>query len=141
MKDSIKFRLVGIPMMLVMCAVFGLAAMLLWNLLMPQIFALPSISFLQAVGLLILARLLFGGMGAGLLQHAGHHHAGHWGAKDKLREKWMKMSEDERVEFIKKEKDFFKSQKCNRCFSHFREHFGDEREMEQREERKESRNE
>jgi hypothetical protein len=109
MKDYIKFRFTGILTMLVTCAIFAVAAMLLWNALLPEIFALPQISYLQAAGILILARLLFGGIG-------GDMHGGGRGARrgrhpfhhgNKLREKWMNMSEEERREFMEKEKDFF----------------------------------
>jgi hypothetical protein len=116
MKNNIKFRFAGIGIMLVICAVFGAAVMFLWNALMPQIFGFPQISYLQAAGLLILARILFGGIGSG-----GWDHATHWGARgythgNKLREKWMNMSEDERKEFIKKE----------RGFAHWRDFYGND---------------
>jgi hypothetical protein len=113
MKNTIKFCFMGILTMLVTCAVFAVAVMLLWNALLPQIFALPQISYLQAAGLLILARLLFGGIGddlhgrgrgAGRGRHPFHH-------GNKLHEKWMNMSEEERKEFMEKEKDFFKYHK------------------------------
>jgi len=127
MKNMIKFRFAGIGIMLVTCAVFGVAVMLLWNALMPQIFALPQISYLQAAGLLILARILFGGIGDDRRYHAGHRGArrdGHlFDYGNKIREKWMNMSEEERKEFIEKEKDFFK---FNQRFSHFRELFDDD---------------
>lgn len=42
---------------------FGYVVMLLWNWLMPAIFGLGVISFWQAVGIVILAKLLFGGFG------------------------------------------------------------------------------
>jgi hypothetical protein len=118
MRNSIKFRFAGIFMILAMCAVFGLAAMLLWNVLMPPIFALPQISYLQAVGLLVLARLLFGGIGGGGWRH--HHHGGH-GARDKLREKLLNSHLHDR----------------------FHEHFGDEETRPHREnsEKKETNNE
>jgi hypothetical protein len=45
---------------------FGSAVWQLWNLLMPHLFGLPSIGFWQAVGLMALSWLLFGGWrGAG----------------------------------------------------------------------------
>jgi hypothetical protein len=122
MKDIVKFRFTGILIMLASAAVFGAAVMLLWNALLPQLFpAFPQISYLQAVGLLVLTRLLFGGIG-------GWNHGGRKALRDghmfqhgnKLREKWMNMSEEERKEFIEKEKDFFK----NRA-SHFQDFFGD----------------
>jgi hypothetical protein len=40
--------------------VFSFVAMWLWNHLMPAIFGLHAISFWQALGLLVLSRLLFG---------------------------------------------------------------------------------
>ena len=39
----------------------GVVTMLLWNWLMPAIFGLHSIDFLQALGILFLSKLLFGG--------------------------------------------------------------------------------
>ena len=122
MKRNLQFRFAGIGIMLATCAVFGAAVMLLWNALLPQLFGLPPINYLQAAGLLLLARLLFGGFGHGGLRGAGgdgrlFHHG------NKFREKWMNMSADERKDFIEKEKDFFKSY---RGFSHFHEFFGDE---------------
>jgi len=102
--------------MLATIAVFGAVVMLLWNALMPQIFALPTLNYWQAAGLMLLARILFGG----LVDMAGH--GGRRGKGDghlfnhgnKLREKWMNMSEEERKEFMEKEKDFFN---FNRGFS------------------------
>jgi hypothetical protein len=133
MKNIIKFRFAGIGIMLAACAVFGAVVMLLWNALMPQIFAFPQISYLQAAGLLILARLLFGGTGPSVARGnwaaRGDGHLFHHG--NKLREKWMNMSADERKEFIEKEKDFFK---FNRRFSHFHEFFDDERKKDDRNE-------
>ena len=126
MKETIKFRFAGIGIMLATCAVFGVAVMLLWNALMPQIFAFPRINYLQAAGLLILARLLFGGIGGDRLGHAARRGAGRDGHLfdhgNKLREKWMSMSENERKEFIEKEKDFFRFQ---RGASRFRDFFTD----------------
>jgi len=121
MKNTIKSRFAGIVIMLVTCAVFGVVVMLLWNALMTQIFALPVLNYWQAVGLLILARLLFGGLGHGGLRKAGgdgrlFNHG------NKFRERWMNMSADERKEFIEKEKDFLKTY---RGFSHFHDFFGD----------------
>ncbi len=41
--------------------VFGFAVMWLWNRLMPALFGLHSIGFWQALGLLILSKILFTG--------------------------------------------------------------------------------
>lgn len=54
-------------------AVFGYFVMLLWNGVLPQITAARSITYWQAVGLLLLARILVGG----LKGHGSHHGHGH----------------------------------------------------------------
>jgi hypothetical protein len=69
---------------------FSGVVMLLWNALVPGIFHLPVITYWQALGLLILTRLLFGGFRGG----GGFGHRGRW--KDRLRERWMTMSPEDR---------------------------------------------
>ncbi len=54
----------GLALILVLLAALGLSVMLLWNWLMPEIFGLPALSFVQAVGLTVLCHLLFK-LGAG----------------------------------------------------------------------------
>ncbi|MRI00894.1 hypothetical protein GH721_10180 [Kriegella sp. EG-1] len=39
---------------------FGYGFMLLWNWLMPEVFGLPILSYWKAVGILVMAKLLFG---------------------------------------------------------------------------------
>ena len=46
---------------IVMFVVVGVGVMYLWNWLIPAIFGLRTITYFQAVGLLILSRVLFGG--------------------------------------------------------------------------------
>src|SRR5687768_17012066 len=41
---------------------FGYVTMYLWNWLMPYLFQLPTIDFGMAVGLVILSKILFGGI-------------------------------------------------------------------------------
>ena len=126
MKNKIKFMFEGIFAMIAIYAVFGAAVMLLWNALMPQIFGLMPLNYLQAAGLLILIRVLFGGIGEGRPKYGRHRRVMEGGGLfhpgNKIREKWMNMSEDERKEFIEKEKDFFK---YNRRFAHFRDFYDD----------------
>ncbi|MGH9775925.1 MAG: hypothetical protein ACRD50_13370 [Candidatus Acidiferrales bacterium] len=57
--------LVFIPLFL---ALMGGVTMWLWNWLMPALFKLPTIGFWQAVGILILAQILFKG---GHMRRAG----------------------------------------------------------------------
>jgi hypothetical protein len=42
------------------CLILGLPLMLLWNWLMPLVFGLPTLTFWQAVGMNLLASILFG---------------------------------------------------------------------------------
>lgn len=52
----------GVVLVLAVCllgALLGLPVMLLWNALCPELFGLPKLGFFQAIGLNILAGLLF----------------------------------------------------------------------------------
>jgi len=49
----------------VFVAVGGGIVMLLWNWLLPPLFAWPEITIWQGFGLLVLCRILFGGFGGG----------------------------------------------------------------------------
>ena len=49
--------------MLLFIAIGGEVVMLLWNWLLPSLFGVPEITFWQALGLLALCRILFGGHG------------------------------------------------------------------------------
>jgi hypothetical protein len=60
----IGWVILGILGMAAFALVFGYVVMLLWNWLMPGIFGLVAIGFWQAVGIVILAKLLFGGFGS-----------------------------------------------------------------------------
>lgn len=65
--------------------VFPAVTMFLWNWLIPTIFSGPSISYLQALGLLILSKILFSsGHGKSHRSHSSHHNL-HW--KKNLRER------------------------------------------------------
>lgn len=48
---------------MVFVAIGGAVVMLLWNALAPSLFGLPALSFWQALGILVLCRILFGGFG------------------------------------------------------------------------------
>jgi len=62
MRKNIPLRLFGIALfLLIVVAGFGMAVLQLWNLLIPDIFGLHPIGFWQAVGLLALSWILFGG--------------------------------------------------------------------------------
>jgi hypothetical protein len=75
---------------------FGAVVLLLWNALLPQIFGVAAINFWQAMGLLVLFRVLFGSFGGGRMFGAGLRFH-----DSPVRDKWMKMTPEERREFIK----------------------------------------
>ena len=78
---------------------FTLATMLLWNWLVPALFAGPQITFWQTLGLLVLSKILFSGIGKG-----GHHHGGRWG-NYYWKRKWSAMTPEERESFKNKLKE------------------------------------
>jgi hypothetical protein len=100
--------LAGIGIFALISAVFGLAVMLLWNWLFPAIFGLSKISYPQAAGLFVLTRILFsgigiigGGFGYGLHGHRNFLFGDDPRRRNPFREKWLGMSEEERIEFLK----------------------------------------
>ena len=112
MNKIFRFRFLGIMMFLAAIAVFSAAAMFLWNALMPEIFGLSALSYWQAAGLVILARILFGGLGPGRFAALGGRANGVGGEfhqGNPFREKWMNMSDDERVEFVRSHQGGFRS--------------------------------
>lgn len=53
------------PAMVLFGWIFGEIVMHLWNWLMPALFGLKVITFWQGLGLLVLCRILIGGLGGG----------------------------------------------------------------------------
>ena len=66
---------------------FSFVTMSLWNWLMPAVFGLRTITWAQALGLLVLSKILFGGF------HGGR---GRRGWKRDMEDRWAKMSPEER---------------------------------------------
>ena len=84
---AIKVLLIAV----VAVTVFGFVVKELWNALMPGIFGWRMITFWQALGLLVLSKILFGGF---------HRHGGSrkpWG--NRMRERWESMTPEEREKF------------------------------------------
>jgi hypothetical protein len=75
--------------------VFGVAVYLLWNWLMPALFHLPAIHYWQAVGLLFLSWILFGGRRG--LRGGPWGHRGRW--RRRMWERWQQMTPEEREKF------------------------------------------
>lgn len=72
-------------------AVVGFLVMSLWNALLPEIFDVRAITFWQAVGLLILCKLLFGGFRT--------YGGGGAGARRRMIERWEQMTPEQREKF------------------------------------------
>jgi hypothetical protein len=122
MNKVLKIRIVGIFIMFALLAACSLGVMLLWNALLPGIFGLPALNYWQAAGLLLLSRILFGGLGAGrFIPHGGHSRDDRFFRHgNPLREKWMSMTDEERKAFVEKERDFMR---FSRGFSRFHDFF------------------
>ncbi len=58
-RRTIRRSILGSLWLLAYFAVLGTVVMLLWNALIPDLFQGPAITFVQAVGLLLLTHLLF----------------------------------------------------------------------------------
>src|SRR5271157_3744629 len=71
--------------------VFSFVVMELWNRLMPVIFGLHLISFWQALGLLVLSKILFGGF------RGRPGFSMHW--RHRMMERWEQMTPEEREKF------------------------------------------
>lgn len=59
--------LVALVVIVIAAVALGGIVALLWNSLMPPLFGLREVTFLQALGLLVLARIFLGGIGRGTI--------------------------------------------------------------------------
>lgn len=84
----------------VLCLVLiGFVTMSLWNWLIPVLFSGPLITFWQALGLLLLSKILFWSWGG-----KGHHNnGGPW--KSYWKSKWSNMTPDDRERLKQRMKD------------------------------------
>ena len=87
MRRGLKFALLA----LLAATVFSLVTMSLWNWLMPALFGLRAITFWQALGLLVLSRILLGGF------RGRPGHSMHW--RRRMHERWEQMTPEERENF------------------------------------------
>lgn len=91
-------KILKIVAVAVLCLLLlGLVTMSLWNWLVPVLFNGPVISFWQALGLFLLAKILFGAWGGGRCHKGG---PSSW--KHKYHEKLSSMSPEERERFKEK---------------------------------------
>ena len=71
--------------------IFGYVVMRLWNWLMPALFGWHVIGFWQAIGVLVLSKILFGGF------HGRHGRRMRW--RHRMTERWEQMTPEEREKF------------------------------------------
>ncbi len=81
-----------LPIFLVFFALLVWGVNALWNGLMPDIFGLPAITYWQALGLMVLSWILFGGL---------RGRSGHRSWRYDMRRRWARMSPAEREEFVR----------------------------------------
>jgi hypothetical protein len=101
MKSKFRFFFVLVPIAFIVLG--SLITMGLWNWLMPALFGLGTLSFIQALGILFLARVLFGWRGFHRFRphsfayaHGSchSHHRSEW-----MRHRWEKMTPEQREKF------------------------------------------
>ena len=94
-----KHKAFGILIFLVVAAALSAVVMLLWNAIIPTVIGWTIISYWQALGLLVLCRILFGGF----KRPMGHPFMNGMSANEhkQFHEKLRSMSKDERRNFIR----------------------------------------
>jgi hypothetical protein len=97
-----KFFMI-IPIVILAILVFGAIVMGLWNAILVSVLGVKAITFIQALGILVLSKILFGGFKGG----RGGCHGGPPMWREKMQEKWATMTPEEREKF--------KAEWKNRC--------------------------
>ena len=91
MKHRIKWGVLFIPIFIGGLFLFSLGLMLLWNAILPAVLGVKAITYLQALGIFVLSKVLFGfNSGWGGRRHR-------W--REKMEEKWNFMTPEEREKF------------------------------------------
>ena len=82
-------RIIFIPLAIVAGVfIFGYGVMFLWNSILSAVLGISTITFWQAIGILVLSKILFGGFKCGHGHHKCDDH--NWN------EKWIRLSHEER---------------------------------------------
>lgn len=83
----LKIATIGITAIVI----FGFIVMTLWNWLAPPVFGWHTINFWQALGILVLSKILFGGF------RGRPGFRGHW--RRRMWDRWEQMTPEEREKF------------------------------------------
>ncbi len=103
-----KKLLMIIPLVILGIGVFGLVVMNLWNAILPAVLGVKAISFMQALGILLLSKILFGGFGGGR------------GGMGQRRQQWKQQMEEKLSLMNPEEREKFKAEWKNRCGGRWR---------------------
>lgn len=99
MKRGFWLRKIGMIVFFASAALllFGFIVMSLWNAILPQVLHVAAIGFWQAVGLLVLSKILFGGFRG----RWGGGPGARWreGMREKMENKWSNMTPEQREQF------------------------------------------
>jgi heme A synthase len=98
---SIQKKIKIFFIIIIACLAFSAAVMWLWNAILPEVIGVKTISFIQAFGILVLSKILFGGF-----------RGGGWAAHKRGR--WMEMQE-KMATMSPEEREKFKSEWKSRC--------------------------
>lgn len=112
-KDTSQRRFTPLKVVFMAVVFIGIAAalswvvMLLWNAILPETIGVKPLNFWKAAGLLLLAKILFGGLKKvrGPRSHAKKHH---W------KNKWMSMNQEERQEAKSRWKEYCEKRDANK---------------------------
>lgn len=88
--------------MLVFAAIGGELVRYLWNWLLPPLFGVPQITFWQALGMLLLCRILFGGFGLHGSDRSRVRTRVADRLVDRMGDRWDAMTPEERERFRKR---------------------------------------
>jgi len=83
-----------LPVVALIATALGFIVMYLWNWILPEVTHAGRLNFWQALGLLVLCRLLFGNFNKG-----GGGNNRFRGKAMGMRSKWQSMNEEERAKF------------------------------------------
>ena len=94
MKARTGFKYAGFGVLGV-AAMFGFTyvVMLLWNWLVPELFNGPDIGYWQTLGLLVLSKIIFSGIGGGGKGDKSHHSRKYRCGDDYPKSKWRQKYE------------------------------------------------
>lgn len=105
MKHKIKKGILFVPIFIGGIFLFTWLVMLLWNAILPAVTGVKAISFFQAMGILVLSKILFG-------FNKGWGGSRHYQWKHRMEEKLKDMTPEEREKF--------KAEWRNRCGGRWR---------------------